>query len=423
MLSLLLAFTPATADPGAETSRVVAMPTSTASERLDQLLAAHGLSPSGQSALTALAPSLDAVARTPEVAAAIALILAMPPSEIGRVRKGESVIRQSGEWKEKEADAVEALADALHTAAAVDTVSIRTDDAELVRVELLSGKKSRSARLAWPQAWTTPGPGLVDASFENPRTLGIAWRIATSVKQGAPAVAGLGDARLDAARPRAGATSLRIDAPRKAKTSVSQTIQVDEGELVRILLQVAPDAAEAEVIANFIGHKGVIAGQMQFVEKTTGWRDVLLEREAPPGTTTMALILSVSGPGAANFDDIRISVEGVGGGTAVTAQGPLRVRHDGTLSVDISNAAAITTRALTLLGLPPGKPVTVDHAACQELSRCSVDKWVRRAWGPPVNDAIGADVISAAIGNPSPYADVLKNDGAVALRQRWSGEP
>lgn len=413
MLSLLFFVSLARADAGAEAARVAAMAAGNASERLDQLLAIHALSPDAHAALSALAPDLDARANRPTVAAAITLLLTMPPSEIGRARRGESVVRQSGEWKENEAEAVRSLAKLLGARGSIDTVSLRTEDAELVRVELLAGKKSWSAALAWPAEWTTPGVGLVDPSFENPRALGIAWEMREKPGSGAAA-------HLDSARAKAGATSLRLDAPGKATIEVEQTFLAEEGDHVTVLVSVAADGGSPSVTLRFRTENG---GTFKSTQSTggSGWTDYAVDTDAPAGTTAAILRLSVTG-GGANFDNVHLSIGGVGGGTTVTAMGPIRVRHDGTLSLDVSNAAAITTRAITLLGLPPAKPVTLDHAKCPETAYCAVDKWIRRAWGPPLNDEVGRQVVLAATGDPSTLADVLKQDGAVALRQRWTGE-
>ncbi|MBM4366871.1 MAG: hypothetical protein FJ102_11710 [Deltaproteobacteria bacterium] len=394
---------------------VAAMPTASASDRLAQVIAARGLPASERETLTGLAPRVAVALDDPQVATALGLVLSLPPAEIGRARRGDTVVRSYGKWGEAEESALAELAKLLRFKGAVDAWLVRTEQAELVRVVLVKGKKEASATLVPPPAWSTPGSYPQDGSFENPRALGLLWTLREGDDVvGVDALASV--SFRDEQRVKAGSASLRITPQGRDTVHVSQPLAVVAGQSLRVSVAAAGDGAKGQV-ALLVDGSPLASSDWN---SAGGGSFVPLELAAtvPDGATQLDLVLATQGPGSMNWDDVRVAVEGKGGGVTVTERGPLRLRHPGTESHDISVAAMEVSRAITVLKLPPEPPVTVD-STCADVALCAVELWVRRAWGAPSSDSVAAGVIDAALSRPSGYAEMLAREGAVGLRTAW----
>ncbi|MBM4391137.1 MAG: hypothetical protein FJ090_08450 [Deltaproteobacteria bacterium] len=394
---------------------VSAMPTASASDRLAQLIAARGLQAAELEALNGLAPRVAVALDDDQVTTALALILSLPPAEIGRARRGDAVVRSYGKWSEAEESALAELAKLLRVKGALDAWLVRTEQAELVRVVLVKGKKEASVTLVPPHEWSTPGSYPQDASFENPRALGLLWTLrAGDEVVGIDALASV--SFRDEQRVKAGSASLRITPPGRDTVYVSQPLAVVAGQSLRVSVAAAGDGARGQV-ALIAGASPVAA-----TEWSAAGGGVFVPQElgaaVPDGVSQLELVLATQGPGAMNWDDVRVAVEGKGGGVIVTERGPLRLRHPGTESHDLSGVALEVSRAITMLKLPPEPPVIVD-STCADYARCAVERWARRAWGAPTSERVAEGVIDAALSRPSEYAEMLAREGAVGLRRAW----
>lgn len=402
----------------ADTAQSVAtMPTGSASERLAQAISAQGLPAEERAALAGLLPRLALALDEERTAAALSLVTTLPMAELGRARRGEAVIRAYGKWGEAESERVAALGKLLGVRGPLDTWVVKTEQAELVRVAVLKGKREATVALVAPPEWTAAGPFPVDASFENPRTLGIAWVVRTGSElvgiDDLPSVVFLDDQRV-----KGGSTSIRVTPPRKAAVTLAQPVAVAPGQALRVLVQGAGDGARGRVVLRF-DEGGAEEGEWAVVDSGR-FEPVDVSAVVPEGASLATIELATEGAGSFNWDDLRWAVGGEGGGSVVTERGPLRVRHPGTASPDISAASLELARAVGVLKLPPDLPVTVD-VSCADLARCGLELWVRRAWGPPGGGTAAAQVIDAAMSRPSPLAGVLEARGAVGLKEAWQG--
>ncbi len=394
---------------------VASMPTASATDRLVQLIAAWGLPAGELSTLNGLAPRVTVALDDELVTAALSLILSLPPAEIGRARRGDTVVRSYGKWGDTEESTVNTLAKSLRFKQPIDAWLVRTEQAELVRVVLVKGKKEATVTLVPPPEWSTPGSYPQDASFENPRTLGLLW----TLREGEDAVgidALSSVSYRDEQRVKAGSASLRITPGGRDTVYVTQPLSVAAGQALRVSVSAAGEGARAQV--SLVANGRSLAASDWNGAGGGAFVPLELQLTVPEGVSQVDLVLATQGPGSMNWDDVRVAVEGKGGGVSVTERGPLRLRHPGTESYDLSAAALEVSRAITTLKLPPEPPVTID-STCVDFARCGVDLWVRRAWGSPTSERVAAGVIDAALSRPSAYADRLAKEGGVGLREAW----
>ncbi len=394
---------------------VAAMPTASASDRLAQLIAARGLPAAELPTLNGLAPRVAVALGDEQVTTALGLILSLPPAEIGRARRGDTVVRSYGKWGETEEATVTMLAKSLRFKQPVDAWLVRTEQAELVRVVLVKGKKEATVTLVPPPDWSTPGSYPQDASFENPRTLGLLWTLREGDDTlGIDAIASV--SYRDEQRVKAGSASLRITPSGRDTVYVRQPLSVAAGQALRVSVAAAGDGAKAQV--SLLAGGSALAASDWTTAGGGSFVPVELSTTVPEGVDQLELVLATQGPGSMNWDDVRVAVEGKGGGVVVTERGPLRLRHPGTESHDLSSVALEVSRAITTLKLPPEPPVTVD-SSCADYAQCAVELWVRRAWGAPSSETVASGVIDAALSRPSSYADMLAREGGVGLREAW----
>ncbi len=396
---------------------VAAMPTAGATDRLAQAIAANNLPGEEQASLAGLVPRWALALDDDRTSAALSLVMALPMAELGRGKRGEAVIRGYGKWGEAEAERVARLGKLLGLKGALDTWMVRTEQAELVRVVVIKGKREATVTLVPPPEWTGVGAFPVDASFENPRTLGLAWTVSVDGQalgiDELPSVVFLDDQRV-----KGGATSIRVTPPRKSSVTLSQPVAVVAGQELRLLVQAAGDGASGRLGLRFDAG-APLEGEWK-AAKGGSFVPVEVAGVVPEGATTATIDLVVEGIGSLNWDDLRWAVGGEGGGYVVTERGALRLRHRGTEAPDISAASLEVARAVAVLKLPPDVPVTVD-ASCADLAHCGVELWVRRAWGAPASRDLGAQVIDAALSRPSALADRLASSGAVGMKEAWKG--
>jgi hypothetical protein len=417
-------------------------------ERLDRLFAAAPLDQAGLITLAASDPDIAWQRLDPASRAAVDYILALPAAEIRRVREGQAVIRDFGAGSEDEARAAERLAVATGARTSrVRQVHVHTVDATLIRVDLVLPRETRGVPVAWP-AYALPGrvalaladelgvlapaASLQDGSFEVPWSAGLAW--AESAPSGTLVLR-------DTARVKSGGTSLRLESRTRAKPSVSQVIPVFPGERLLVTAQGYAEGASPVLELRFDGPTGADAEAADPPPDGAGWAPLVLQTTVPPDATRAEVVLTLSGAGAAGFDDLNIRVEGPqpaplsdwsatsvgslvvhadparcgapcaeGGARARSALdaglGLVSVPSQGTadlwLFADAAHRAALTPRAP---GGPRGYADDPGSGACYALApspwaaTCPIATMLTRAWGPPGNPVLGTGLPRALAGS------------------------
>ncbi|MFZ5475626.1 MAG: hypothetical protein ACOZNI_02525 [Myxococcota bacterium] len=421
-----------------------------ASARLDELIGAAGYDDARLKDLAAERPELVWQLIDPRSRAALDAILALPPAEIRRVRDGQTIVRPPPEWSEKEAARVRALADALGVKyAQVRALTVRTRDAQLVRVELEVKRETAAVDLAWPPGWARqdaiaaveawsgrkieagPRSPLIDPSFENPNTVGVAW-IAQPSRHG--------EVARDEARAFEGRASLRLaqGVAGPDGTVVTQRVGVRAGDPVHAVARAAADGLRDDragmelVFLDARGHALPGPDPASVDPTAQGWQSLAVAGTAPPETADAFLLLGTWGAGAVNFDDVRLAVgDGEPAGVAtwsVASHGHVRVRVDPARFPDPSAAAARLDQALkagaTRAGVTPADTVTVylfadaahrdavgarapdvARGACWEVAdspwaaACPLRVMIQRAWGPPGNRFVAEGLSLALAGS------------------------
>ncbi len=437
---------------------LVALASASPAARLDALVSAAALDADGLAALARTDPATAWQLLDPASRAALDYVLALPAAEIRQVREGQTVIRSGGEGSDDEWAALWQLAEALgEKPRKVLQVRVRTVDAQVVRVDLELRRETHGVDIAWPaesappkvsvDLWRSigvdvdPPAPLQDGGFEVPWSAGLAW------DEEAPA--GTLIAR-DTARVKVGAASLRLESHTRALPRVTQTLAARSGERLVLTGQVAADGAEPVVALVFRDASGHEEREVADVRAgASGWGTFVLDVTAPLDLADARLELSLSGPGAANFDDLAFrgsdrtvsplatwwdipagslvvhadparcddgrgaKVPSCGAEAASRVNmalkaglGRLSVQEQGTVDVwvlaDDAHRASLATRA-------PGGPrgLVDDYAAgtCWTMARsdwsavCPVRVMLERAWGPPGNDVLGAGLPRALAGS------------------------
>lgn len=455
-ISLALALDPAS---------VGALPSTSASARLDQLIAARDLDPAGLEALAPAHPEVVWQLVDVQKRAALEYVLALPPAEIRRVRDGQTVVRTGDGGA-----AFDALCDAAGLSARkVTGVTVRTRDAQLVRVELSTKKESVVVDLAFPadaaradavaavEAWLgRPLPrveraGLVDPGFEDPESLGLAW---------IPASHAGGRVTRDTARAVAGKACVRLesDAPSRDGVVISQRLDAHPGDALTLALRAAPDGlvgpASAELLFLDAGGTALYGPDPARVDPAdTAWQSLAVAGTVPALATESWIVLGLWGAGAVHFDDLRLAVGGEEPAAARTwarfPHGTVVVRADPTRVAAPADVAAGVDRVLvsaaTRLGITLGDTLSVyvvppdDHSphpddpargVCWQSADdpvpggCVVRATAQRAWGAPGNAFI-AEGLSRALGSSGVDLDAaarphLAGTGPLA-RLAWDG--
>jgi hypothetical protein len=364
------------------------------------------------------------------------------------VREGQAVIRDFGSGSEEEGRAGEALAAAVGARASrVRQVHVHTVDATLIRVDLVLARETRGVAVAWP-AYALPGrvalaladalgvqapaSSLQDGSFEVPWSAGLAW------DESAPS----GTLVLrDTARVKSGAASLRLESRTRAKPRVSQVIPVFAGERLLVTAQGYAEGASPVLELRFDGPTGADPEAADLPAGGAGWAPLVIQTTVPPDATRAELVLTLSGAGAAGFDDLNIRVEGPqpaplsewsatpvgrlvvhadparcgapcaeGGARARSALdaglGLVSVPSQGTVDLwlfaDAAHRAALTPRAP---GGPRGYVDDPGSGACYAMApspwaaTCPVATMLSRAWGPAGNSVLGTGLPRALAGS------------------------
>ena len=440
--------------------------------RLDRLIAASQLDRTALSALAASDPAIVYQALDPAARAALAVLLAFPPSEIRRVRDGQAVIRTAGEWSDAEWQALVRLAEQVGTnPKKVTQVRATVSGGELVRIELAGQRDTVGVGIAWPEGWRRAEVvealdaelgivlpqlpvTLVDPSFEDEHALGVAWTthapVFTTVAR-------------DSARVHAGRASIRFERTRSARQSpgVSQGIDVRPGDRVVFSGWAAPERG-AMVVASLAFDTRLSNGGTSASTTGTGdWERLAFSMVVPEGATHAAIWLEQVTGAAANVDDLVLTVDTGAPSPAAawqpTTQGAITVLADLTRVTDPAALAAHLEWALLAglgnLSLAPQGRADV-YAYADEAHRgvvpggsddpaagmcwvvagspwagaCPVAVMVTRAWGPAGNPVMGVGLPRALAGSGEDL-DAAARPGLAgvprvgALATSWHGTP
>ncbi|MDP2316596.1 MAG: hypothetical protein Q8P41_27125 [Pseudomonadota bacterium] len=443
--------------------------------RLDRLIAASQLDRAALAALALTDPATTFQVLDQESRAALDLLLALPPSEIRRVRDGQAVIRTSREWSDAEWYAMLRLADHLGTnPRKVTQVRATVMGGELVRVELAGKRATTGVGLAWPLGWrraevvetlreelgvTLPRApvALVDASFEDEHALGVAWVVDQP--------AGTRVLR-DTARAKAGTVSMRLERDKGARVSprVSQRLDVAPGDRLVLSAEAARDG-DAVLVANLafeVPGLGVTVADVWTKEQASGdWERLTVSAVVPQGATRAWAWFELSRPGAANVDDLVLAVD-TGEPSPVSAwqpttRGAIEVRADlarvrdpgavagqlewallaglGNLSISpIGRATVYVYADEAHRGAVPGGRDDVAAGECWIVAgstwsgACPVAVMLTRAWGPAGNPVLGVGLPRALAGSGAdldaatrPGLDGVPRIGALA--STWGDTP
>ena len=331
----------------AQASRVLAMPSDSPPARLNQLLAARDLGPAAQFALAARMPGLVEQLVTREYQLALAYLDSLPAPELGRVRRGETVIRTTNDWKTRseERGAAEALGEHYDlNLKKLEAVRIGPFENRVLRVEVTEKKGSGMVELVWP---STPerddrsrerlakhfgarptqramGVGaplpVEDGSFEVEDTIGRLWKLERRADLGGGTP--VAEVSRDTKSAIDGVGSVRFYATEKSRlfTAATQQITVAPSTRLRATAQLRTENVRAQYIQNpqdlyleiqFQDITGAPVGQpirSTGALETHNWQPLEVYGEAPDGTAFVAVTLFCGLSGTAWFDGVTLEI-------------------------------------------------------------------------------------------------------------------
>ena len=361
-------------------------------------------------------------------------------------------------------------------------VQVRTREASLIRVEIVGPKENGEVDIAWPPDWnltearaavadltggvtgTAVVAAFVEPSFER---LDVpAWVVSTGTG---------GSVTSDIARHSDGARSLRLEAPDGVMVTVRQRLPVVGGAVVPMSVQAWPDGLTGE--ASFSVVSGLDTEPVMVDPRSVTWETLPLTVALPEGTKDAFVELRLIGPGAVNFDDVRVDLGAPAAisrwprtdhGSVHGYADPLKVPDAATVIATVDRALqnaggrlGLTLQGYVRLYLTTGQvqsiPSDAAHGFCWQSptdpypGSCALEVMVRRAWGNPSNELFrvgltrllagsGVDFDSRVRLHPPPagftttfhgeaeLSDaaasfigwILKNQGAAAIRDGWA---
>ncbi len=319
--------------------------------RLNQLLVAARLSQAALFVLAGSNPGIVEQVVDPKYQAAVAVIDALPPPELHRIRRGETVIRTNDILRGRERDRAIVLAEQFEFAKfdekKLGAIRIGPLEGRYYRVEVTYQAKKKktlygSIELAWPstperdeetrnQLRANPGvaqrrrhgqrPGRVpvsQGSFEAPDSLDAAWFVGDgpSFPPGTPR----GDVNLDDSTALDGTRSLRFhnNAQTRLFPTVLQRVDIVGGTRVRVRCQFRANNLRVEYLQRedqvgmslqWLDANGQALGApLQAIGRlsTHPWELLEIESTAPADATAATLQLMSPVPGTAWFDGVNI---------------------------------------------------------------------------------------------------------------------
>jgi len=366
---------------------------------------------------------LDAERADPVTWLALRIILGLEPADRWRVSGGQTYVQQSPDDTEA---ALLAKLGPLVGLRRPKAFEVRTEANTVVWLGLSSPQGSVDVPVAYPAEWRTveamrdmraagwPVPevdpvGLVDASFEDPIALRVAWAQDGVVVQ-------------DGARTTLGAHSVRLEGETKLVQRVPVTPGVAIGARAKLT---AEGGSEISLVLRWEDDSGGKIGEVESVKVTDG---------------AWAVVLKASGEGFANADDLRFTRSDAAAG----APRKLIRAWQGTAVRLLADPAAVPDAeahlaridqavrgALGLLGQPTASVVDVRFGPTRlplpicsatndaDAAACILATDLAGLWGPPGNTLFAAAFTTALSGADLPAA---RGDLRAALSWK-GGEP
>lgn len=362
MYSLLLALTlflapawsaPTTKPPvvspsdQAQAERVVALPSDSPVARFNQLLEARKLGPGARFALAQRVPGIVEQLEIEPYKLALAYIEALPSPVLGRVRRGETIIRTARDMErgEPEFEAAWDLAVNLKIKGPkVDAMRIGTLEGRVIRVEVTIGDDRRTVELAWPStperdeasrtalskvygarpSQSSQGAGaplpLVDGSFENPESIGKDWALERGLDLGGGVP--VAEVSVDPKVAIDGSSSLRFYGTKGTRLfpEVAQRITIAPSTRIHVRAQLKTEhirveyqqkATDLYLDVSFEDISGQPLGpgvRAQGVGDTHTWQTLTVEAEAPDNAAYVRIGLVSALSGTAWFDGVTVEI-------------------------------------------------------------------------------------------------------------------
>lgn len=331
----------------AEADRIVAMPSDSPVARFNQLLEAQKLGPGARFALAQRVPGLVEQLEIEPYSLAVAYVNSLPGPVLGRVRRGETIIRTARDMErgEPEFEAAWDMAVALKIKGPkVDAMRVGTLEGRVIRVEVTVEDKSRTVELAWPSTperddasrnalarvfgarptQSAQGAGaplpLVDGSFEDPATLGKDWVLERGHDLGGGVP--VGEVSYDERVAIDGSSSLRFYGTKATRLfpEVAQRITLSPGTRLRVRAQLKTDNIRVEyqqkssdlyMEVSFEDISGQPVGspiRAQGLGETHTWQTLEIQAEAPDGAAYVRIGLVCALSGTAWFDGVAVQI-------------------------------------------------------------------------------------------------------------------
>ena len=361
LIALALAGAPATAEAAeppvvtdqarADAARVASMDDSNPVGRLNQILAAAKLDRPALFVLASSHPGIVQQVTSDEYDVVIDYIDALPPPELHRIRRGETVIRNSqvltGTERKRALKLAEGFDFPKFDEDKLSAVRIGPIEGRYVRVEVAYRAKKKkmmhgSLEMAWPStperdeetrtalvtyfgarpSAAASGSGsllpVAEGSFESPTSLGAAWIVVEglSLEPGTPR----GDVNLDDSTALDGNRSLRFhnNASTRWFPAVRQEVAVEPGTPIVAQCQFRASNLRVEYLQreDFVGMSLIwidaggqpLAAPTRAIGRlsTHGWEPLTIRGAAPDAAVGAVLELSSTVSGTAWFDGISV---------------------------------------------------------------------------------------------------------------------
>ncbi len=335
----------------ARADRVIAIGDTDPVSRLNMVLAALELDEGALFALAGTHPGIVEQVVNPYYRQAVDYIASLPAPELGRIRRGETVIRTQRDMRGEEWDLAVALAESFDfkgfKSKKIGAVRVQPFEARVVRVEVTYNKSKTKTlsgiiELAWP---ATPerdeqsrnvltrhfgarpsrdarGLGstlaLKDGSFEAPDTLQNSWAVADGFSLGSPVPRG--EVSIDGQVAVDGARSIRFYNNEKTRLfpEVVQRVAVTPGSTIRARAYFKADKLRVEYLQRddyvflgllFLDGAGQPVGQPAKAVGRLGthpWEMLEVTTEVPAGATAVQVGLSSAVSGTGWFDGVTL---------------------------------------------------------------------------------------------------------------------
>ena len=331
----------------ARASIVLAMGDQDPVARLNLLLAAKDLDPGALFVVASTHPAIVEQLYDPRYRIALDFITTLPPHDLGRVRRGETVIRSADDLRGTELKRAQDLATHFgFDPEKVSAVRVGPLEGRIIRVEITVRKNKKHSftdviELAWPSTpdrdeasrnnlaryfggarpsrMSSSGTVYIqDRSFESPNTIGSAWQLRDGQMLGTSSP--VQEVVVDDTTSLDGAHSLRFNATDRTRLfpEVYQQAAVVPGTRIRARVHVKADKLRVE----FLQKEGTVRLSLTFVDAvgqpigkpltaptrltTHPWEQVEIDTVVPDNAAAVQIALMSGVSGTAWFDGLSL---------------------------------------------------------------------------------------------------------------------